>query len=89
VRRQAVHHQRVAAGVAQQRAVDLVADEVAAPLVRLVFLAHARPDIGVQDVRHLGSGSGVARDLDLRPGGPGGARMPGSGSYPAGHARAR
>src|SRR5580700_901530 len=48
--RQTVHHDRPAARVAEQFAVDLEGLEVAPPLGRLLLVAHRGPGVGIYDV---------------------------------------
>ena len=50
VRRQAVHEFRVRRSLCHQRFIHLEATEVAQTLGCLGFLAHAGPDIGVDDI---------------------------------------
>src|SRR5262249_34918341 len=60
VRRQAVHHPRVLWRQRQQVGVDLVAGEALQPQLALALLAHARPDVRVDDVGLIDSVSRVA-----------------------------
>ena len=53
VSRQAVQEDRILGGERHQVLVDLERSEEFSPLVGLVFLPHARPDIGVDDVSSL------------------------------------
>ena len=66
MRGQAVQEDRVLRRALHERRVHRVAGEVALALLLLVLLAHARPDIGVDDVRPFHRFTRIACDRDLR-----------------------
>jgi hypothetical protein len=63
VGRQAVEDDRALAAERQEPVVDPEAGEVGKPALALLVLAHARPDVGVEDVRALGAGARVVCEL--------------------------
>src|SRR5436190_1479653 len=68
-RRQAVHDAGVRRRQRQQRLIDLEAGEAAAALLALGLLAHARPDVGVNDVGLLDGVARLAVDDQVAAGG--------------------
>jgi hypothetical protein len=69
IRGQTVHHQRVLFRQLHQNGIDLVAGQKFDALLRLGFLAHRNPHVGVKQIRALRGGLDVARDgyVSARP----------------------
>src|SRR2546429_1571177 len=61
---QAVEDDRVAGGEPDELVVDSVAREVAQPTLTLLVLAHARPDVRVENVRPGDSLARVVEEID-------------------------
>ena len=64
VRGEAVEDDRIGAREREERVVDPVRGEIRAPALRFLLLAHARPDVGVEDVGVLRGLLRVADELD-------------------------
>ena len=56
---EAMHEDCVGLGMVEQLGVDLVREKYLAALFRFGFLAHAGPDVGVNDVGAGGGGNGI------------------------------
>ena len=77
VRGETVHRDGIRSGCGHQRVVDAVGDEGVAPFLRLGFLAHGGPRVGVHDVgaRHELERVAPEHQAPAEPGrAPGGAR---------------
>ena len=68
MRRQTVHHEDTLVGRLDQTLVELVGPEDQRALLDLGLLAHARPDVGIQDVGARRSRRRIGADLDRAPG---------------------
>ncbi len=65
VGREAVHDEGVLAGAGDEGGVDLVGFEVGDAFRGIIFLAHADPDVGVEDVGVFDGFDGVGFDGDV------------------------
>ena len=64
MRGQAMEHDRIRLGQIEQRAIDLEGTEHLLARLGLFFLTHARPHVGVEDVRPARGRLGIVLDAD-------------------------